>query len=917
MSISYVSSQPLKGNPYIPSVNIDLLSKVLTFKDQRFKQNAASIQQTLDSVGNTDLLKDEDTEYLKSKLNATMESINSMGGVDLGDISVSNNIHGLASDIYKDSDLLEAITSTKSVRSLQSAYNKMRTDPKLMDKFSTQNYAFDMRGVEEYMKSGRTTAGNGYKGTTSPTPFFDLDKAIVERAKNVKANYTESVTKDGIYIHKVTGEEVTEDQLKNEVMGFIQDNPQAYQQASINSWYLHRGTPSQDIFNEYKSKLELTKNSAKSQLDEYTKFYETIQDPSQKIEAAKNLERYKKYYNESSSSLNKLVNEGLPEFEKNIEQYKTNIYLDDISSHIASSMSYKKQKYDVKPDLGALGFMRNQISAADNGLEIKPDPTSPSGYSVIRGKDWDKIHSKKKSASEKGGGETEDPLANSTTISVSNTEEKKLHSDKDVAQKILDINGQKNTIMVGLLDDLIRSNPNLAKMYGNAQSQRLLVEKFSSLNDPDNFEIEDLKGASSKYMTPEQQKYIKNLYDSYEAIKKGETPKLKLSDSQVRALTTIKELSDEADLYQEMYLDKKGYKNLTARERALVEKYEVEKPNFNREEYKINDYGKSYGKESVTIEVVRLPNGNLVPTDGKDHIFSNAKLSKNGVPEEAFRKFFTNKEIFNSIPKNTFDSKKLLTGISIISDKELEYKNILKKKTGNEKKSYDVLDKTSGLGNLVFTQDDPNQVKDGKLNLLKVAVLREQEMGGKQVRLMSGDGEIQGKIALDEIDLEKSYISRIGTQTSDPSKKEVEIVLMSKPSKGKPSVEKYRVGRELDENELQSLGIPNVPRSEYVENMAIEYRGRTLPKTYFPSERGASKNLAVDIEIFHSKDPVTNEEKFIPQVKVPGVGYVSISELSGETVSVARQKVQMWIDRIYTSGAAKDTQTLFKRLKND
>jgi hypothetical protein len=127
MAVSYLST-PFQSSPYVPPVDLNLMAKVLGYKQEKFDVTAQKIQTQLDTVANADIIKGIDKDYVNNKLNTMVSNLNGMGGVDLADINVGNQISGYAASIYNDDKVISAISSTKKVRSLQASYEKFKSD---------------------------------------------------------------------------------------------------------------------------------------------------------------------------------------------------------------------------------------------------------------------------------------------------------------------------------------------------------------------------------------------------------------------------------------------------------------------------------------------------------------------------------------------------------------------------------------------------------------------------------------------------------------------------------------------------------------------------------------------------------------------------------------------------------------------
>lgn len=920
MAISY-TSQILKSSPYILPVDLNLTAKILQFKESTFKQNASKIQQSIDQAEATDVLKPEDKEYLNHKLDNLVNGINNFGGVDLGDSNVVNQLNQMTSDIYSDQDLLTSITSTQQVRKLTSLYEKMQTDPKLKDSFATQNKAWDMQAVNSWLNNGqRTTVDTGYNGPSSPTPYTDIDKLMVERAKIVKSNYTKSSTKDGIYIHNTTGEEVTADKIQNELRSYIQENPQLQQQAQINSWFINRDITGQDLYNEALFRTTSKRDFIKKDYEESLNLYNTMSQ-DQKIKYAQTIESKKQNLNNFDKAIKDIQNQGIQGFEKNKDAYRTSQYIENMTDHLAQSMSFNKFTDEVKPDLAQLALMKNQLEAAKIGAEWAPDPTNPSGWTLIKSKN-PIINSKNNNTTT----ELEFDITKEGQLSTNlNTENKEEWNDKKVAEVILEKQDQKQMLMQGLTEELITLDPSLAGIFSKEAAQSYFIEHFKKGNDPDRFEIEDLKNATSKWMSPAQTKYVKDVYDSYEAIKQGKKPSLNLTANQLETMKKIHSINEEVDFYNELLNDSKGLRKnkLTLAERAaLIEESTGVNmlPEFKSAKTAkgINGglepfFGVDIQKNAPTLDVLFNKETNkFIPTDGKEHVYKNITIPTDGITAVQLEALTAPGGA--RLEKSEIDPS-YLYGVNIFrNNKQLLYKQAVSKAGTDTQsknlKAYDVLNEVSGFYNYAIPSGNPSQSKGETLDRIKTGILQEFENGSIDFTIKDFKDkkyeELKGQQDLSSFDKEKSYVSRVGTSTSDPTKLEVEITMMSKGTNKAPSSEVLKISRELTQKEAAQIGLPTMPREYLLDNTMVKYRGRTAPTTYLPQTKDPSPQLAVDMEVVYLKP--TNS--YVAQIKVPINGkmeYITLGggkfpDVTGSSVNETKLNFQKFISNAYEMG---------------
>lgn len=166
-------STPFQYKDTVPTINFELLNTVLATKQGRYNQAKQDIQPTLDAFGAIDVLREDQREYIASKLTDVTNQVNSFGNRDLSESfvtdTITNNIKTVAQDPY----ILSAIENAKKLRTYQTDIAKYKE--KNSDKFSDINYEFSLAqaGVPEYMSGEADSIG-----TLSYTPYTDYNKKV-------------------------------------------------------------------------------------------------------------------------------------------------------------------------------------------------------------------------------------------------------------------------------------------------------------------------------------------------------------------------------------------------------------------------------------------------------------------------------------------------------------------------------------------------------------------------------------------------------------------------------------------------------------------------------------------------------------------------------------------------------------------
>lgn len=395
MAVSYLSS-PVQDNPYVLPVDINLLAKVNQYKQSIFYQNADKVGDQLSQLNNTDILKDNERDYLKNKVNNLTTGINDMGGIDYSDMNVANSIENYASDIYKDPTILTAITSTKNVRQYLQNTQDMKDDPKLAkyydparEWYDTQN-PLNQNSIINYKNS---KFGAAYSGPTAPAPYlgndFDLLSAAVTK---LHPNITESFSPSGnrFFIDKQTNTEVPPEQIRAMVDGQIDGkvSDQLNVHAAYNYYALSGGKYSkQDGINEYVGNAQNLLNNANARVATLQHDITVEGDLTKRAQLQSQLDDVNNNY---IPQYQKAITNGTSDFSKlwdnNQQSALYTLYKNKLTNDVVGAYSYNQTKHQLVVNQEAVYNSRVELEAAKQGKVVKwntdgsftfGDPTAP------------------------------------------------------------------------------------------------------------------------------------------------------------------------------------------------------------------------------------------------------------------------------------------------------------------------------------------------------------------------------------------------------------------------------------------------------------------------------------------------------------------------------------------------------------
>lgn len=543
MAVSYVS-QVYRSDPYVLPLDLNLLGRVLSVKQERFDRNAQSIQQGINQLGNTDILKSQDKEYLNGKINKLVADMNNFGGVDLSDMNISNQLSSMGSDIYNDPAVINAISGTKSVRALQSGYQAYKTNPKLSKLYSTANEYNDMKGVESYLAD--PNVGASYNGTSSPTPYVPYKDNLIKNINGIKANLRQSFTPNGelMYINE-KNEEVTPERIVQMAKDLSTADEVA--QMGRDGLYQFRNLAPLDVVNKAIDLQNQKITNATATLQRYNSLYlQATDDPIAK-------QNYKLLIDRQQAEINALQSVNgedlINSYKQNPEEFTKNTYMDEFYRGLGSRFAYSRTERSISPNYAAIANLKLQQAERFHEEEMNL-AYFKEGVKMVNGQ-LKKVNNQGYTTEFSTlPPNTQDPDSIPTGEAALNL-------------KNTDLTNQNTQIVSDFLSSWANANPDIRKVLQSSQSpsgQVTTVQGYQSLENNNNqpgLQIEDLNlsQGSANYnraiqagLTPEQLRIYNELYLSYDQIATGVDRGVKDLPSGLVDVVERKQLNDAAIL---------------------------------------------------------------------------------------------------------------------------------------------------------------------------------------------------------------------------------------------------------------------------------------------------------------------------------------------------------------------------------
>ena len=358
-------------NPYVQQLPVEAMVKVGMAKQQQYEEGVQKIQTSIDNIAGLDVVSDLDKKYLQSKLDSLGNNLKTVAAGDFSNFQLVNSVSGMAKQISKDENVINAVSSTSKIRKEQ----KILEEAEAAGKSSVQNRAKFEDGVNQYIN--KTDIKQSYNSRY--TQYTDIDKKLREVADkihevdnsienpykrdnagntlyfdakgNVSLNPSKGVAKidDAMLSVKVKGKPA--EKILANFYSSLNENDQ--EQLKIDSWYHYRGATADtfkaDAKRNYDDSKEILSNKIIKLNLELTTNPKLSTAEQNQIKAEIN-DANKSLIN---GSLEKSLAQEVEQIDANtdVEQYKYKLYTQKTLTGLAKDLSYQsyEQEYKANP----------------------------------------------------------------------------------------------------------------------------------------------------------------------------------------------------------------------------------------------------------------------------------------------------------------------------------------------------------------------------------------------------------------------------------------------------------------------------------------------------------------------------------------------------------------------------------------
>lgn len=540
MATSYLSNT-FKSSPYVAPIDLGLMDKVLSVQQDKFNKGVEKTQGAIDKMGMLDVMKDSDRQYLNSKINGIVESINSVGGVNFSDAAVMSQIDSMGSNVYGDGKIVNAISSTRSARNLMKTYTDFKTNPKLAKFYSQANEAYDMRKVAEWMNDEQV--GSSYNGPSSATPYTPYRDNHMKIFEKVKADMNVTLNDKGLFIEKTTSKIIPPERILAAAADLL--TPEERGQMKRDSWYLYNvqsPVAPETLINKsiqhYADEIrtsEYLRNQYQEQADA------AVGDPAARMRYLTLANDKKKEVEEMTKALPSVQQNAIDRYTADPEEFGYQVYSKDYFRGLANRFSVKEVDRSIQADQAEMFTMKynqdnfqfsEEMKRKDAELEIKQQDADTRAVAMGL-KFFDPATGKIKTV-------TANTAFTSTNINTEDAEGLRT-TEETLFNTINTLESEKAALAQDFLANIARENPNLGIVVQNTtrgsgvryllQGQEALegqngkpgfqMEDLSALDDPN--KVQQMKAAG---MTEKGMQVLKTLHDNYRAHAEGRNPSM-------------------------------------------------------------------------------------------------------------------------------------------------------------------------------------------------------------------------------------------------------------------------------------------------------------------------------------------------------------------------------------------------------
>lgn len=346
-------------NPYVQQLPVEAMVQVGMEKQRRYDEGIQKIQSQIDNIAGLDVIRDIDKAYLQSKLNELGNNLKNVAAGDFSNFQLVNAVGGMTSQIVKDPNVVNALSSTKAYRKGIEDMNALIKDGKGS---ASRTWEFKTK-ANDWLNSNDINARfdatykpytNYRKNATEIIKGLTGDSTIRDDAFDIDAKGNLVIT-DAITRTKLAG--ISPEKIQQALLTGL--SPDDWEQMSVDGRYNYSNTTptsfaesvnasykgKYDAFAQQRTILENSKSSTSSAVEK-AKIDQKI------VELDKMLKGIQEEYN----SVSKTFEDG------DVESAKARLFTTNFMSGFSKAFSYTEtsQTYETSPFAQAQQWRENK-----------------------------------------------------------------------------------------------------------------------------------------------------------------------------------------------------------------------------------------------------------------------------------------------------------------------------------------------------------------------------------------------------------------------------------------------------------------------------------------------------------------------------------------------------------------------------
>lgn len=275
----------LQFNPYIQEVSPELLMQVGFVRQRSYDEGVQRVQGMVDKIAGLDVIKDTDKQLLQQKLTGMGTELSKLSGEDFSNPLLVGRISNLATGVYNDPGLQNAVLGTAAVRKKQAQIKELRE--KHPERYNVNNEAYAMMDISQWMADGQ--AGSRLVDNKSYFDYYDYGKEVREAMKDFKPSRLRTQLPNGEWLVLNEDQSWTEEEVRKYLAATLSDR--AKQQMRVESMVRFAGSDDA-LLSSFATSLKKNKTANQQAIQKIQAQSTVINDPDRQT-----------YYQEQITSL--------------------------------------------------------------------------------------------------------------------------------------------------------------------------------------------------------------------------------------------------------------------------------------------------------------------------------------------------------------------------------------------------------------------------------------------------------------------------------------------------------------------------------------------------------------------------------------------------------------------------------------